>query len=526
MADVTDDPTLVDPDGDEGTKYSWDEEFQRHVAALLISDRMFLLQSLDLVKPGYFTNKAHAKVVGIAYDFFKKYRILPRRDFIIQELKTQLKEHKSLPYYLGETKVIFDYFQPGMEARDYLRDKITYFAKIQSLKQAFHKSLELIDKSPEDEKTWDTIYDKMRDAMTTHQNFDVGIDYFKSVKDRYAKKAEEVNDKDRFILGLDGIDLEVSGGGYCRGEIISIVAGSGVGKSVMLANVAKTNILRGKKCVYISLELAEHKIADRMDAIFTGLPVQNLMDHKDAVFEKLTALDGIDRPDGEDKLWPMVIKQFPAGTATVNTVRAYLSQLRFHGFDPDLVIIDYVGEMALHPDIKSYESREKTVRELRAMAVEENVFVATAMQPNRDAKKDGKAGERHRIDDDHLADAYGQIRPLDGCISLNQNDTEKLLGIGRGYVIKQRDGKSRYQIYLRFDKESLRITEITQNEYKLILSNHKEVAAEDVNVDMVADKVDKAKKGGWKPPKDELDTRDIDSALGEVISSFPDNDPE
>jgi hypothetical protein len=76
------------------------------------------------------------------------------------------------------------------------------------------------------------------------------------------------------------------------------------------------------------------------------------------------------------------------------------------------------------------------------------------MQPNRDAKRDGKGGERHRIDDEHLADAYGQIRPLDGCISLNQNDNEKLLGIGRGYVIKQRDGKSRYQIYLRFDKEN------------------------------------------------------------------------
>lgn len=506
MADpfIDNDPTLADPDGGTIIKYNWDEEFQRHIAALLIADRQFLLQSLDLVKPSYFTNKAHNKVVSIAAEFFKKYRILPRKDFIVQELKSQLKENKSLPYYLGEVNLLFEYFQPGMEARDYLQDKITYFAKIQTLKDAFHKSLEMIDKAPESEETWDKIYSKMREAMTVHQNFEVGVDYFQSIKDRYAKKEEDNAGDDRFILGLNGIDIEVAGGGYCRGEIISIVAGSGVGKSVMLANLAATNILRGKKVVYISLELAEMKIADRLDAIFTGLPVQNLAPHKDDIFEKLTSFKQVVY-SGE--IWPLVIKQFPAGTATVNMIRAYISQLRFHNFDPDIVIIDYVGEMATHPDMKTYESREKTVRELRALATEENVFVATAMQPNRDAKRDGKGGERHRIDDEHLADAYGQIRPLDGCISLNQNDNEKLLGIGRGYVIKQRDGKSRYQIYLKFNKETLQITETTREDYLSLLNAQKEYVSEETKIDMIVN-------AGWKPSDDE---KDIDAVLKENL---------
>jgi replicative DNA helicase len=511
MADAfIDDPTLADPDTNTNVKYSWDEEFQRHIAALLIADRQFLLQSLDLVRPSYFTNKAHAKVVGIASDFFKKYRILPRKDFIVQELKSQLKENKSLPYYLGEVNTLFEYFQPGMEARDYLQDKITYFAKIQTLKDAFHKSLELIDKAPEDEKTWDSIYGKMREAMTVHQNFEVGIDYFKTIKDRQAKSAEDKESGDRFITGLNSIDIEIAGGGYCRGEMLSIVAGSGVGKSVMLANIAATNIKLGKKVVYISLELAEMKIADRLDAIFTGFPVQNLAEHNQEIFEKLTSLKQV-KYEGE--LWPLIIKQFPAGTATTNMIRAYIGQLRFHGFDPDIVIVDYVGEMATHADMKTYESRERTVRELRAMAVEENVFVATAMQPNRDAKREGKGGERHRIDDEHLADAYGQIRPLDGCISLNQNDNEKQLGIGRGYVIKQRDGKSRYQIYLKFDKESLQITETTREEYLAKLNAQKEYVSEETKVDMV--------KSTWKPSEDE---KDIDKVLEETLAEKDDED--
>lgn len=483
------DPALVDPDAETNTKYLWDEDFQRHVAALLISDRQFLLQSIDLVHPNYFTNKAHSKICSIVFDFFKKYKILPRKDFIVQELKTKLQDNKSLPYYLGEVNVLFDYFQPGLEARDYLQDKIIFFAKIQAVKKAFHDALKLIDKAPESEETWGKIYDGMRDAMQTHQNFEIGLDYFKTISERYENKENEDLTKDRFIFGLESIDKEIGGGGYSRGEIISIVAGSGVGKSVMLACVAANNLKRSMKGVYISLELAEEKVATRMDAILSGLPVQELPIYKEDLFDKIANLNIC--KDGE--IGPLIIKQFPAGTATVNTIRAYLSQLRFQGFDPDFVIVDYVGEMALHPDLKSHESRERIVRELRGMAMEENVFIATAMQPNRDGKKDNKS-ERGRIDDEHLADSFGQIRPLDGCISLNQNDTEKFLGIGRAYVIKQRDGKSRFQLYLSFNKESLRIIEIDRHEYLNKLNNHKEYASEETNIDMVKEMTKKKLK--------------------------------
>lgn len=511
---VIDDPTITDPDGDQNAKYSWDKEFQRHIAALLIADRQFLLQSIDLVKPSYFTDKAHSKVASITFEFFKKYRILPRKDFIVQELKTDLKNNKALDYYLAEINVLFDYFQPGLEARDYLQDKITYFAKIQALKNSFTESLQLIDKAPESEETWERIYDKIRVAMSTTQEFGVGIDYFKTIKDRYVSKEADIDNKDKFITGLESNDKEIAGGGYGRGEIISIVAGSGVGKSVLLACITATNILRGKKGVYITLELAEEKVADRMDSILTEFPIQNLCAHKDQIFEKVLNFKDV-KLEGE--IWPLVIKQFPAGTASVNTIRAYISQLRFHGFEPDFIVVDYIGEMANHPDMKTYESREKTVRELRAMATEENVFVATAMQPNRDSKDQQKQkGERTRIDDNHLADAFGQIRPLDGCISLNQNDNEKLLGIGRAYVIKQRDGKSRYQFYLGFNKENLRITEISRDEYIKALNAHKEYVSEETKMDMI---VNSGRKFGEDKDEESSEVKDV---LREQMES-PDN---
>lgn len=850
-----DDPTLQDPDQEREGKYSWDEEFQRHIAALLMADRQFVLQSLDLVKPGYFTNKAHAKVVSICFEFFTKYRLMPRKEFILQEIKSHLKENKALPYYLAEVNVLFDYFQPGLEARDYLQDKITYFAKIQSVKQAFKKSLELIDKNPESEETWDKIYAQMRDSMTVHQNFDKGIDYFKSIKDRYAAMGEE-SDLDRYITGCPTFDNAIKGGGFSKGESFSIVAGSGVGKcfgrgtlvlmfdgsfkrvenivvgdlvmgddstprrvlrthrgvdqlykvvpvkgnpyvvnsehtlvlkrtsnrvdaksgcrrpryenspwrngelfelsvkdylrqsprfrnnmrgfrvgvdfaerpvrvnpyflgvwlgdgtsrcvditnadpevneavaceaasrdlavnikslkgnaanvsvtnrvgtnslrkdlkhynllknkhvpddykvnsrevrlqvlaglfdtdgsksnncfdfvnknkqladdvvflarslglaayvkpchktcqtggggiywrvtisgdtseipvrigrkvcharkqakrvnvtgikvvpagcgqyfgfetdgnhrflladftvvhnSVFLACMTSTNLLRGKRGVYISTELKAEKIAERLDAIMTGFPIQNLYPHRDKIYEKLIALDGVTL---EGETWPLLIKHFPPGTLSVNKFRAYIAQLKFQDFAPDFVVVDYIGLMQDLPDMKVHESREKIVTELTGIADEEEFFLGTAMQPNRDFKKDAK-GENARIDDHHLADAYGQVRPLFGCLSMMQNDTEKLLGIGRAYVIKLRDGTSRFQFYLRFDKECLKITEITREEYLSILNSHKEYVSDETKVDMIVEK--------WKPKEE----KEPLAAFSEVAKESVDED--
>jgi hypothetical protein len=122
------------------------------------------------------------------------------------------------------------------------------------------------------------------------------------------------------------------------------------------------------------------------------------------------------------------------------------------------------------------------------------------MQPNRDSKSEQK-NERHRIDDQHLADSFGQIRPLDGCFSLNQNDSEKQLGMGRCYIIKQRDGKSRYQVWLRFDKENLKITEISQDTYRKAMVVHKERVNEEVAMDEISEATEVV--GTWGDLDDE-----------------------
>ena len=111
MADEVFIDDLIDPDGTEPIAYNWDEEFQRHILSVLLVDRQFLLHSLDLIRSNYFTNKAHRQICSILFDFFNKYRLLPKRDFIVQEIKNLISDEKSLTFYLGEINTLFDYFE-------------------------------------------------------------------------------------------------------------------------------------------------------------------------------------------------------------------------------------------------------------------------------------------------------------------------------------------------------------------------------------------------------------------------------
>ena len=829
---------LIDPDAESDVRYSWDEDFQRHVISMLLSDRQFLLHGMNLVKSSYFTNKAHSKACEILFRYFEKYKHPPDRSTLIQEVKDELKGNKALTYYLSEITALYDYFQPGLDTREYLTDKIAYFAKIQALKSAFNKSLEQINKNPENDDSWNKVYDMLHKAMIVDRNFDVGMYYVKETPERYEQMNEEEENGDVFSLGYESVDRELKGGGYRRGQSIAVMADSGVGKclnictpilmfdgtikmvqdikvgdvvmgddstprnvlsthtgiddmydiipvkgdkyttnsrhtlvlksaskfidkknncinprywtspyhagngifeievkdylnqslmfkscmkgfrtgvnwefkevridpyilgvwlgdgtstcsdittedyevvnslwheannresdlnekyakgkaftysmtggnklttdlrlyqllknkhvpmdykindrktrleilaglidsdgsksnncfdfvnknetlardveflarslgfaaytkpcwkcatntelklkrkywrvtisgntheipvriprkkckprnqikdvlstgitvkhvgkdryygfetdgnkrfllgdftvvhnSVMLACITAHNALRGKKCLYISCENSESEIADRLDSILTGAPIRSLYAHKTEIFDKLEGKISIgSKDDGQPVYFNpeedlIIIKKFPQKSADVNTVRAYLTQLKYRGFSPDFVVVDYVGEMKDYAGMKTYESREKVMDELTGLADEEGFFLATAIQPNRDGKE-AQAGSGH-LGQANIADSFGQMRPLFGCLTLNQNEREAKMNCGRGWVEKQRNGRKYYQFYLSFDHETLKITEISQQTYKDRMSSQTDQVVSEIEIDTI-----------------------------------------
>ena len=142
--------------------------------------------------------------------------------------------------------------------------------------------------------------------------------------------------------------------------------------------------------------------------------------------------------------------------ATINTIRAYLNQLKsYEGFVPDVLVIDYMELLRpVREGMSEYEAQQRIAEELRGLAVEQNLLVWTATQTNR-------AGRGARvITDEHLGDSYGKFRVVDLAISINQDEEEFDEGMMRAYVMKARNGKARFIIPMTLSYQTLVMQEI------------------------------------------------------------------
>lgn len=456
---------LTNPDTPKVEKYNWEDNFQRTVVGLLLNDTWFLNQCRGLIDPAYFVDERHAMLCTILFGHVDQYKTVPTKTLVIHELNTKLssREDRVRAEYILECELIYKKFVPGIDTREYLLKQIVNFAKLMSLKAAFDKCISMVKKDRESEATWNGIRDELQKALLVERNFEQGLDYFGSFEERYARMQKEEESREIFTSGFSAIDDALLGGGCHRGEIYSWIGLSGSGKSLALVGASLGNVRTlGKKVLYISLEMGEDAIAERFDAQMANVDINQLQLMRDSV---KAAFEDFSK-DNEDKR-RLIIKQFPAGTMSVASLRAYMQQLQMMGFRPDLLVIDYIGEMQDYPGIPTYESRYRIVRDLRGLATEENICVFTAMQPNKDAreaqKKDG-IGDGV-IDDTNLADSFGQIRPLDGCWSINQMQSEKEAGIARIFVIKHRHGKSRFTVHAQYDMKTLQIRQISIDQY-------------------------------------------------------------
>lgn len=465
--------SLIDPEEEEvDKKYEWDVDFQRLIVGLLLNDRWFLLQCRDLIKFNYFVDEVHQQICRILFNYLDKFNSIPRKTFVLQEIREIIKSKDSevQNHYLTETELIYSKFIPNLEERDYLLEKITNFAKLMAIKSAFDSCLGIIKKDSESEDAWIKIESILRTALLVDRNFEAGLDYFETFEERYERMKKSEEAQEIFTSGFKEIDDALLGGGTHRGELYSWIGLSGTGKSLALVTAAIRNILQlNKKVLYVSLEMDQDKIAERFDAQLSNVAINKLQENENVVKQAFNEF----KSDKNDSRM-LIIKQFDAGSLTVNMLRAYLNQLRMVDFDPDLVIIDYIGEMKDLPDMPTYESRYRIVRDLRGLATQENICIFTAMQPNKNAREAQRITNTGDgvIDDNNLADSYGQIRPLDGCWSINQMQAEKEAGVARIFVIKHRHGKSRFTFHVEYNNETLAMTEISKTKYDTIFKDY------------------------------------------------------
>ena len=424
--------------------YEFSENIQRGILYLLKSDQDFYLQIVNLVKPDYFEFPVHGKIYTVVQNYYEKYKKLPNDDFIEQELKARKSEKESLHDFTDELAYINRLDTSAIDGENYYLDIIEKFAKREAMKDAIKQSLILIK-----EDRMDETEALVRQALTVSRTVDVGQQYFSSLQARWDRtyNAEEA-DKYKTLLPSLNRSLE---GGLGNKELAMVIAPPGVGKSLWLVNQAVQSMIEGRKVLYVSLEMSEDKIAQRFDSVTTLIPQSQLKDPSAQLkVDERLSIFRTNFPDSR-----LVIKEFPTGTATVNTLRALLVQLKnYEEFEPDVLIVDYLELLRpVRENQHEYQAQQRIAEELRGLAMETKVLVWTATQTNRQGRS------VKIITDAELGDSYGKIRTCDFAVSLNQSEEEFDSGNMRAYVVKSRNGRPRFTVPMTIDYNILRMAE-------------------------------------------------------------------
>ena len=424
--------------------YDFSENIQRGILYLLKSNKDFYLQIVNLVQPEHFEFPSHSKIFEKVRGHYEKYGKLPTDDFIVQDIKPSLTARESASDYEDELSYINNVDTSTVGNTDYMLDLVENFAKKEAMKAAIADSISLIK-----ENRMDEVEALVKKALLINRDVDTGQDYFADVMGRwdriFNKKQEE-----KYKTFLPSINKSLEGGLGSK-ELAMVVAPPGVGKSLFLVNQGVHSMIEGRKVLYISLEMSEDKIAQRFDSIMTLMPQFKLKDPAN----QLTVKERLDMFKKEFPGSELVIKEFPTGQASINTIRNLLVQLKnYDEFEPDLLIVDYLELLRPSREIQQeYQAQQKIAEELRGVAMEYNFLTWTATQTNRQGRM------VKIITDAELGDSYGKIRTCDFAMSLNQSEEEFDEGRMRAYVIKSRNGRPRFTVPMEVDYGVLRMSE-------------------------------------------------------------------
>ena len=341
----------------------------------LIHDIEFSRKVLHHIKPEYFGDRVDQNLVKEIKRIFEEHNKAPTQKILklFVEDSNELKQDE----YTKAIELVdsLDTFQDNQE---WLINRTEEFCKEKALYNSIVESICIIDGKSK-VNTKGAIPKLLSDALAISFDNSVGHDYFMNTEDRFKFYHTK---EDRIPFGLDMFN-KITKGGVPRKTINVAAGGTNVGKSLFLCSNAADTIRQGFNALYITLEMAEERIAERIDCNLLDVSLDELYKMRSADFSsRLSELQN--KSHGR-----LVIKEYPTGGAHVGHFKALLDELRLKkDFIPDVVYIDYVNICASLKysggnNWNSYFAIKAIVEELRGMAVEYNIAVWTATQFNR-----------------------------------------------------------------------------------------------------------------------------------------------
>lgn len=383
--------------------------FQIKVLSSLLKNREFLQNINDVLDAEMFDNPAHKWIVQEILRYYYKYHTTPS----MESLQVEVKKIDNEVLKVSVVEQLKDSLKATNEDREYVENEFSNFCKNQQLKKAILNSVNLLEKGD-----WDQIRPMIDAALKAGQDKRIGHEYEKDIETRY--RAEQ-----RSPIPTPWEKLnELLAGGLGLGDLGIIFGNPGGGKSWMLVNLGAIAVQAGFNVCHYTLELSEDYVGKRYDALFTGIEVQQIHMNRDKVQETINKLKG-----------KLIIKEFPMGKATPNTIETHIQKCRDLDHAPDLVIIDYVD--LLKSKTKSVDPKDAiddVYTAIKGMARELKVPIWTVSQVNRMGAKDDV------IEGDKAAGSYNKMMIADFALSLSRKRQDKVNGTGRIHVMKNRYG--------------------------------------------------------------------------------------
>ena len=351
----------------------------------LFFNEEFTRKVLPFIKEEYFLDRTHKIVFNEIKDFFNKYNQLPSKE----ALTIQIDKRKDLngDQYKFITDSILGFDNNENISNSWLVDETEGFCKDKAIYNAIMDSIQILDGNDGD-KSKNSIPELLSVALGVGFNDHVGHDYIEDSDERY-EFYHKVESKIPFDLEYFNT---VTGGGTPNKTLNVVMAGTGVGKSLFLCHHAANCLTQNLNVLYITCEMAEERIAERIDANLFDIKLDDLKDLPKTMYDtKIKAISS--KIKGT-----LIVKEYPTATANVNHFRALLDELWVKKkFKPNIIFIDYLNICASARlknggNIGSYYYIKSIAEELRGLAVEYNLPVFTATQTNRSGFNNSDVG--------------------------------------------------------------------------------------------------------------------------------------
>ena len=417
----------------------------------LIYNEEYVRKVLPFIRPDYFSDNTEKVVFKEIFEFINQYKNPPTHEALVINFteKKTLTEPQVQEAIELLNKVHLDKDEPT--ETQWLIEQTEKFCQDKAIYNAIMESVSILDSKGE-KRTKGEIPQLLSDALGVSFDNNIGHDYTQDYDSRY-DSYHKVESRIRFDLDLFN---KITKGGLPIKTLNIALAGTGVGKSLFMCHVAAGNMSQGQNVLYITMEMAEEKIAERIDANLLNIDLDELRTiSKEDYTRKFSALKS--KTQGK-----LIIKEYPTAGASVLHFRALLNDLALKkNFRPDIIFIDYLNiccSARIKPgaNVNSYSYIKAIAEELRGLAVEFSVPVVSATQTTRSGFSNSDPG----LED--TSESFGLPATADFMFALVSNEELEALN---QILVKQL--KNRYgdpNLYKRFvlgiDRAKMRLYDV------------------------------------------------------------------